>query len=225
MSNRRAFLVSTAGAMAGTLLPAAAPASNKKAPMSAQAALKELMDGNARFTAGKPRSYSLTARVAELASGQAPFATVLGCSDSRVPVDTVFDSRPGDIFAVRLAGNIASNMALGSIEYAVAELKCPLVMVLGHSKCGAVQAAIELVKDHTTFPGHIQTLAEALAPAARDSEHTGGDWWHNAVEANVRMNVAQLKSAAPILNQAVKNGTVEIIGAVYELGTGKVTLL
>jgi carbonic anhydrase len=223
--NRRAFLIATAGAMAGGLVPAAAPAANQKAPMAASAALKNLMDGNARFVEGKPRSRPTVSRVRELASGQAPFATVLGCADSRVPVETLFDHEPGDIFVVRLAGNFVSDAALGSIEYATAVLKSPLVMVLGHSSCGAVKAGMDRVETGKTFPGHIDILADAIAPAAKATEHEPGDWWHNAVIGNVRLNVQKLKNSTPIMAEAVRNGEVEIVGGVFDIRTGAVKLV
>lgn len=224
-TNRRAFLLSTAGVIAGGLLPASSPAANEKAPMPASDALKNLMDGNARFVAGQPRSRPSVSRVRELASGQSPFATVLACADSRVPVETLFDHEPGDIFVVRLAGNFVSDAALGSIEYATAVLKSPLVMVLGHTSCGAVKAAMDAVSDGKSFPGHIQTLADAIAPAARDSRHEPGDWWHNAVVANVRMAAERLKTATPIMGQAVQHDGVQVVGGLYDLKTGAVSLV
>jgi carbonic anhydrase len=207
--------------MAGGLLPATVPAATQKASMP----LKNLMDGNARFVAGKPQSRPTVGRVRELASGQSPFATVLGCADSRVPVETLFDHEPGDIFVVRLAGNFVSDAALGSIEYATAVLKSPLVMVLGHSSCGAVKAGIERVKSGTTFPGHIDVLAEATAPAAKATQHESGDWLHNAVVENVRLNVQKLKTSTPVMAEAVKSGQVEIVGGVFDIATGAVKLV
>ncbi len=191
--------------------------------MSAADALATLMEGNARFASGQPRCRPLLGRVHELARGQAPFATVLGCSDSRVPVEAVFDCEPGDIFVVRLAGNFVSDDALGSIEYATAVLKAPLIMVLGHTSCGAVSAAIDFVDSGQTFPGHIQLLAQAVAAAARESRHQPGDRRHNAVLENVRLNVERLKTAVPIIAKAAHAGEVQIAGAVYDLATGKVS--
>ena len=225
MTNRRTFLYSTAGALAAGLVPSTAPAANEKAMMHASAALKNLMDGNARFAAGAPRAPASIARVRELASGQSPFATVLACSDSRVPVEILFDHDPGDIFAVRLAGNFVTDTGLGSIEYATAVLKSPLVMVLGHTACGAVKAAIEYVEEGKKFPGQVQTLAEAIAPAARESAHEHGDRLYNAVAANVRLAVEKLRTADPIMVAAVQNKDIEVVGGVYDLSTGKVRLL
>jgi carbonic anhydrase len=184
------------------------------------------LDGNARFISGKPvTGRPLMDRVRELAKGQSPFATVLGCSDSRVPVETIFDHEPGDIFVVRLAGNFVTDAALGSIEYAVAVLKSPLVMVLGHTSCGAVKAAVDFVETGKVLPGHMQTLAGAIEPAAKAARHQGGDWWHSAVLENVRLNAERLRTSTPILAQAVRSHDAEVVGAVYDLNTGKVTLV
>ena len=223
--NRRTFLFSTAGALSAGLLPLAAPAANEKAPMPANAALKNLLDGNARFVAGTPQSRPSVNRVIQLAGGQAPFATVLACADSRVPVETLFDHEAGDIFVVRIAGNFVSDAALGSIEYATAVLKSPLVLVLGHTSCGAVNAAIELVRSGTTFPGHIQGIADAIAPAARESRHEPGDWSHNAVIANARLAAGKLKTSHPIMAEAIQNHTAQVVSGFFDLKTGKVTLV
>jgi len=193
--------------------------------MSANNAVQSLMDGNARFVSGKPQSRPLVSRVLRLASGQSPFATVLACADSRVPVETLFDHEPGDIFVVRLAGNFVSDAALASIEFATAILKAPLVMVLGHTSCGAVKAAMEYVQSNTTFPGHIQLLAEALAPAATSTRDRGDDSWYAAVVENVRLNVEKLRTSRPIMADALSRGDVQIVGAVYDLRTGNVELV
>lgn len=223
--NRKTFLMSTSALAAAGSIPEPAPAANAVAPMSAHAALKNLMEGNARFAAGKPICRPVIDRVRELASGQSPFATVLGCADSRVPVETVFDHEPGDIFVVRLAGNFMSEAALASIEYAVAVLKSPLVMVLGHSSCGAVRAAVDFVKTGKPLPGHMQTLAEAIEPAAKATQHAHGDWMHNAVVENVRLNMEALRNSTPILKEAVAKGEAQVVGGVYDLSNGKVTLV
>ena len=192
--------------------------------MSASAALRNLLEGNARFVAGNPLCRPTVSQVRELASGQSPFATVLACADSRVPVETIFDHDPGDIFVVRLAGNFVSDAALASIEYATAVLKSPLVMVLGHTSCGAVQAAVEYARTGIKLPGHMQTLVDAIIPAARTCADQPGDWWNNAVAENVRLAVKTLRASSPIMTQALRNGH-EIVGAVYGLSTGIVTLL
>jgi carbonic anhydrase len=223
--NRKTFLMSTSTTLLAASAAEPAPAANAQAPMSAQAALKNLMDGNARFAAGKPISRPVIERVRELAKGQSPFATVLGCADSRVPVEIIFDHEPGDIFTVRLAGNFVTDAALGSIEYAVAVLKSPLVVVLGHTSCGAVKAAVDFVKSGKALPGHMQVLAAAIEPAAKAVQHRPGDWLHNAVVENARLNAQRLRSSTPILSEAVASREVEILAAVYDLGTGTVTLV
>jgi carbonic anhydrase len=154
---------------------------------TAQTALEQLLAGNERFAAGRPTSHPSIERVRELAGGQSPFATVLACADSRVPVETLFDHEPGDIFVVRLAGNFVSDAALASIEYAVAVLKSPLVMVLGHTACGAVKAAMDYLETGQPFPGHMQIFATAIEPAVRACRGQDGDWWRNAVAENVRL--------------------------------------
>lgn len=193
--------------------------------MSPSQALSQLMEGNARFASGKPCTHPSIETVTRLASGQHPFATILACADSRVPVETIFDRDPGEIFVVRLAGNFVSDAALGSIEYATAVLKSPLVLVLGHSTCGAVQAAVDFVRTGEKLPGHMQLLADAVAPAARKTQHSGGNWLHDAVYENVRLNVATLKSSHPVMSEALGGGEIHIAGGVYDLATAKVTLL
>jgi carbonic anhydrase len=191
---------------------------------TASNALNELLAGNARFAAGKPESRPTIEAVRKLASGQSPFATVLACADSRVPVETLFDHDPGDIFVVRLAGNFVSEAALASIEYAVAVLKSPLVMVLGHTSCGAVKAAIDYLQSGQPFPGKMQIFATAIEPAARACRDRDGEWWANAVAENVRLNTELLRTT-PILREAVAKGEAEIVGGVYDLSTGTVTLV
>lgn len=191
---------------------------------SAQSALEQLLAGNERFATGRPISRPLIDRVRELAGGQAPFATVLACADSRVPVETLFDHEPGDIFVVRLAGNFVSDAALASIEYAVAVLKSPLVMVLGHTSCGAVKAAIDYLETGQALPGHMQIFPTAIEPAARACRDMEGDWWQNAVAENVRLNAERLRTT-PILREAVAKREAVIAGGVYDLSNGKVTLV
>jgi len=217
-TNRRSFLLSSAAAVALTAAESTARAANEHARMNASDSLKALMKGNARFVAGTPACSPATVRRAELANGQAPFAAVLGCSDSRVPVETVFDHEPGDIFVVRVAGNFADPVGIGSLQYSVAVLKSSLVMVLGHTSCGAIKAATDFVKTGKAFPGQIQTLAAALAPVAKSTQHAAGDWVHNATIANIKTNVAKLKADAII-------GKVEVVGGIYDLASGKVTLV
>jgi carbonic anhydrase len=188
-------------------------------------ALARLLEGNRRFVEEHPRAPVPSARRIELASGQNPFAVVLGCSDSRVPIETIFDQYPGDLFVVRSAGHTLGDENLASIEYGVELLQCKLVVVLGHSACGAVAAAMSLVESGTAFPGHIARLAEAIAPAVRTARAAGDDWWLNAVKQNVRDAMHVLFERSAILAGSVASGALRIVGAIYDLHTGGVFVL
>lgn len=226
---RSAFLKRTAvGLAAATLGTALAqPMLAEAAAMQASPhrALERLMAGNERFVTDRSICGPYRARRAELVNSQSPFVVILGCSDSRVPLETVFDQMPGDIFGVRIAGNFADDNGLGSIEYAIAVLKAQLIMVLGHSNCGAISAAVNYVKDGTTVPGHIQGLVEAIAPAAKESRAESGDWKHNAILRNVRNNASAISARSTIVSDAIKVGKLSIVGGMYELGSGKVNLI
>lgn len=186
------------------------------AAKTAAEALALLEAGNARFVGGAAQSDP---------RGQAPYAVVLGCSDSRVPIETIFDQAPGHLFVVRVAGNFLNDDNLGSIEFSVAVLKSRLILVLGHSNCGAIEAAVGYVKDGTTQPGYIQELVTKLGPAARNVRGNPGDWVGNAVAENVKLNVAAMTGRSTIIAQAVKSGEVEVKGGVYDLRSGSVTFL
>jgi carbonic anhydrase len=189
---------------------------------SADAALAELKAGNAHHVAKKYLHPHQTAeRQHVLASGQTPHCAILTCSDSRVPPEIVFDEGLGDIFAIRVAGNVAGDDETASIEYAAEHLHVPLVVVMGHSHCGAVSAAVE----GGTLPGKLPTLMAALRPAVEQSAHESGDRIENAVRDNVVHVVAQLREAKPVLSELVEAGKLRIVGAVYSLDTGKVDWL
>jgi carbonic anhydrase len=195
------------------------------AASTAEQSLELLQAGNARFVAGESSYAHISARRMELAAGQSPFAIVLGCSDSRVPIETVFDQPPGNLFVVRLAGNFVDDNGLASIEYSVAVLGSSLIVVLGHSWCGAVDATLQYLRDGTMQPGHIHKLVTAIEPAAQAVRHEPGDWWANAVAENVRLNVAAMTACSSIVADAVANGTIRVVGGVYDLHGGKVTFL
>jgi carbonic anhydrase len=192
-------------------------------PASIQAAIDRLQDGNRRFVEERPTATVQSALRIELAAGQTPFAVVLGCSDSRVPIETIFDQQPGNLFVVRVAGNIVNDDGLASIEYSVDLLNSLLVVVLGHSRCGAVTGAVHHIADGWTFHGHIQRLVDAIAPAAETTRGADGDWLENAVEENVRNSVRDLLRRSPLLSEAVEKGNVGLVGAVYDLHSGMVT--
>ncbi|MDP9023755.1 MAG: carbonic anhydrase [Candidatus Eremiobacteraeota bacterium] len=194
-------------------------------PATPHASLERLLAGNERFASDRAISPHSTARRIELAAGQSPFAIVLGCSDSRVPVETVFDQPPGSIFVVRIAGNFVEENGLGSIEFSVAALKSSLILVLGHSNCGAVTAAVDYVRDGAEQPGHIQTLVRAVEPSARAARSQTGDWLHNATLRNVRDSMAALASRSKIVADAVASGSLAISGGIYDLHSGTVTII
>lgn len=215
--DRRAFLLQTS---AGLALAATAPA--LAAPPDANGALAELMAGNARFVADKATCPPLTARRIELAAGQSPFAIIVSCSDSRVPVETVFDQGPGNIFGIRIAGNFMDRGGVGSIEYAVAVLKSPLILVLGHSECGAVKAALAYAKDPSaTQPGDIQYLIESIAPGIKGATSS----LNAAIAANVRVEMHRIAGMSSIVSGAISAGKAKLAGGVYDLHSGHVTLL
>ena len=189
-------------------------------------ALQRLLDGNKRYAGAQvTHPNQVAARRTAVAHEQHPFACILGCSDSRVPLEIIFDQGLGDLFVVRVAGNIAGDdTVLGSIEFAVAELGVPLILVLGHQRCGAVQAALRS-RDGGAPPGHIGRLVAAIQPAVGRVDQHLGDPLDNAVRANVELGVAQLRAAAPILAPAVQAGQVQIVGARYSLDSGLVDVI
>jgi carbonic anhydrase len=160
-----------------------------------------------------------------LSAGQNPFAAVLGCADSRIAPEYCFDTARGDLFVCRVAGNFASDEMIASLEYAVEVLKTPLILVLGHEACGAVDATIKSIKDGSTLPGHLPSLVAAIKPAVDAVQGQSGDMLTNAIRSNVALNIEKLKSAPPILNAAADGKKIRIVGGVYKLGTGRVELL
>ncbi len=185
-------------------------------------ALKRLREGNDRFVEGKSiRPRQDINRVKEVAAGQKPFAIVIGCSDSRVPNEIVFDQGLGDLFIVRTAGQVSAEASWGSIEFAEEVLGAKLIVVLGHTKCGAVAAAVNVPE----VPGHIVTLINAIKPVAAKVKGMPGDPVENAIKENVRMEVAQLRELEPVLAKRIREGSIKIVGGVYNLDTGKVEWL
>ena len=181
-------------------------------------ALQMLVTGNRRYVSGQAVHPNQSAeRRLELISGQAPFAAVLTCADSRVPPEVFCDQGLGDLFVVRNAGNVVDDVVLGSLEYAVEHLGAPLVAVIGHTWCGAVTAAVQ--GGHA--PGHIGSVIERLKPAVDDACAAAGNAVLNAVSANVRQAVAALQGCEPILGEAVRLGRLKVLGGVYILDTGE----
>jgi len=188
---------------------------------AADQSLEKLMKGNARFATGwmcHPNQ-SVEHRVHSI-SGRHPFAIVVSCSDSRVPPEIIFDQGIGDIFVVRTAGEVMDNASLGTVEYGVEHLHIPLVVVLGHDNCGAVKAAIT-----GEAPGHMNYLVQAIKPAVDRAKGMKGDLLDNAIDANTLDVVATLQATKPILSEAVKEGTLKIVGARYHFNSGAVEIL
>jgi len=200
--------------------PEHADAAPKVSPTEALARLKA---GNQRFVASKLEHPRQTAkRRAELATSQHPFAIVLACADSRTSPELVFDQGLGDVFVVRVAGNVLNDETLGSIEYAVDHLGAQLIVVLGHERCGAVAAARETIAAKGEAPGHIQSLVKAIAPAV---EATAGEDAEATAKANELHVAKELRESAPILKEMVEKGTVSVVAAHYDLDTGAVEFL
>jgi len=196
---------------------------------SPDAVLKEMIAGNQRFAAGQSTHPRRTPKdFTPLAAGQSPVACIITCSDSRVTPEILFDMGIGELFVVRVAGNYvdgAGAAVKGTVEYGVAELGVSLVMILGHSQCGAVKAAIEHIHDNDALPGAINDLVNAIKPSVLASQKTPGDPLENAIRANVKRGVDRLDDLGPIVAPAVKSGKIKVVGGVYELATGKVVML
>jgi carbonic anhydrase len=188
----------------------------------ADAALARLMEGNRRYTHQKAKhpDESLSRR-RELEGTQHPFAVILGCADSRVPPELLFDQGLGDLFVIRVAGNIVDDAILGSIEYAVEHLGTKLIVVLGHEKCGAVTAAVE----GGAAMGHLSALVEAIQPVVAATAGMPGDKVHNCVLENARRVARQVRQSEPVLKEAGERKGLKVLAADYALDTGAVTLL
>lgn len=203
--------------------PGAAPPPNAIAPADA---LKRIMEGNARYAANAPNERDFSTGRAARVLGQYPIAAILSCADSRVTPDLVFDQGPGDLFVCRVAGNIVTPNLLASLEYGIHFLGAPLIMVLGHSQCGAVDAAIKVVKTKAVLPGHLPELVAAIKPSVIIAEKTkSGDLLDNAIAENVRRQVARLKNSPPVVEKLYAGKKIDIVGGVYSLATGKITLM
>lgn len=203
--------------------PAFAQAPNAIPP---EEALQLLIDGNARYVAGEPLDTDYEARRAKQASAQYPFASILSCADSRVPPEIVFDHGPGDLFVVRVAGNVAAEDGIASLEYGSAVLGVPLILVLGHTSCGAVDAAIKVVKDNASLPGHLPELIDRITPAVKTAMAGSPDnLLAAATEQNVHDAMARLGNDSPVLSGMIAGGKVKVVGGIYALASGTVSLL
>ena len=193
--------------------------------LSPDAALQRLLAGNARYVKGASRLHDFKRGREALVGGQNPFAAVLGCADSRIAPEYAFDSGRGDLFVCRVTGNFANTDVIASFEYAVAILGAPLIMVLGHDSCGAIDATLKALKDNATLPGHLPSLVTALTSAAKVGAGQPGDPLANAIHQNVVDTVAALKAATPILDAAIAQKKLKVVGGIYRLASGRVDMV
>ncbi|HBM52833.1 MAG TPA: carbonic anhydrase [Deltaproteobacteria bacterium] len=197
--------------------------------LTAQEALTRLQEGNKRFVEGKS-TYNTndTRRRNELVDGQTPFAIILGCSDSRVPAEIVFDQGLGDLFVIRIAGNIVAPSQIGSIEFAVETFQTPLVVVLGHTRCGAVAATLNQIRQpQASRSQHLRSIVERIRPAVEPlseirTDLTPEQLLERAIRSNIRMSVNQLRHGSSFLEEIHDSGSLWIVGAEYSLESGEV---
>jgi len=228
-ATRRSFLVTASAACLWLMTPVAAK--NNKAPpkpqnvLSPNASLERLHEGNERYVEGVVRRHDFKHEREALVGGQNPYGAILSCADSRIAPEYAFDSGRGDLFVCRVAGNFATNETVASLEYAVAMLNVPLILVLGHEACGAVDATIKSLKEDKPLPGHLPALVAGLAPSVKAVLQQGGNVLDNAIRQNVVDNVAKLKSAGPILSAAVESSKLKVVGGIYRLKDGEVDMV
>jgi carbonic anhydrase len=232
MIGRRDFLAMVgAGLAAGGLAfgtdRALGAASGPKTSLTADEALGKLKAGNARYvTSPEVCAADLQKRRNDVAESQAPWATIVSCSDSRVPPELLFGGLGvGDIFVARNAGNMVDTATMGTVEYGAAVLGTPLIIVLGHERCGAVIAACDVVTKKATFPGSIGAMVKAIVPAAMAVRSKPGDFVDNAVRESAKRTATQVATKSPVIAPLVKSGTVKVIAARYDLDDGKVEYL
>jgi carbonic anhydrase len=196
--------------------------------MSPDEALQMLKDGNSRYVGGAPKhpNSGQERRDLTVSKGQHPFATVLSCSDSRVPVEVLFDAGIGDVFVIRVAGNVADVDEIGSIEYGVDHLGTPVLVVLGHTKCGAVTAVAQNAHVHGSIPQLVDNIAPAVEKAkAKQADLTGDALIEAAIKENVWQSVEDLLKSSEATRNKVKSGSLKIVGAIYDLSSGKIDWL
>jgi carbonic anhydrase len=193
--------------------------------LSPEDALSRLMEGNGRYMAGVAARHDFRHEREALSRGQNPFAGILSCADSRIVPEYCFDTARGDLFVCRVAGNFAAAEIVASFEYAAHVLNTPVIMVLGHQACGAVDATIKSLKSGEPLPGHLPELVTAIGPAVKATAGAPGDALDNAVKRNVQLNVEKLKAATPILAKSVADKKLRVVGGVYRLDTGRVEIL
>lgn len=223
--NRKEFLRASAAVAALALLPGSAHAET-----NADQALNLLREGNRRYLEGLKTGMGNRGqdRRTQVSQTQRPHAIILSCADSRVAPEVFFDSGIGELFVVRIAGNIVSGSnygVIGSCEFAAAVLESPLLVVVGHENCGAVKAAIDTIDRKSTLPGAIEDIVEAIRPAAQTSQGQAGDALHNAIVENVKNGMKRLPSMSSLLSERIAGGKLKVTGAVYDLESGRVEFL
>ncbi|MEO4041160.1 carbonic anhydrase [Hoeflea sp. CAU 1731] len=217
--------LSVAAAAAVSASPAIAQTSDAP-PATPEEALQRLKEGNARYVANTPRNADHSAGRSSRAEGQAPFAAIVACADSRVVPELVFDQGPGDLFVVRVAGNFISENGLASLEFGAAVLGVKTIVVLGHENCGAVYATIDSIKDRVLPPGHLPSLVNAIRPAVYDVMAENPENLLEAATArNAELNAQFAAEADPILSEMHAAGKISSVAAVYEIATGEVKFL
>ncbi len=225
LSRRRLMTGGAAALAVAATLPfhSRAARAEDAAPRNPNEAIQRLMDGNARYVAGRPFNTDHSAGRAARALSQQPFAAIVSCADSRVAPELIFDQGPGDLFVIRVAGNFVNEDGLASLEYGSAVLGIKTILVLGHSGCGAISATIDVVKNGTLLPGHLPSLVAAIRPAVEAAMKTNPDDLLAAATAeNARLNAAWAATANPILSAAQMSGKLKTTSGVYDIATGKV---
>src|SRR5258708_6305650 len=229
MIGRRHFLAMVGAGLAAGSVPfgterALGAASGPKTSLTADEALARVKSGNMRYVSSpEVCAADLQKRRADVVDSQAPWATIVSCSDSRVPPELLFGGLGvGDIFVAGNAGNMVDTATMGTVEYGAAVLGTPLIIVLGHERCGAIIAACDVVTNKATFPGSIGAMVKAIVPAARAVRNQPGDFVDNTARESAKRTAVQVATRSPVIAPLVKNGTVKVIAARYDLDDGKV---
>ncbi len=222
---RRGFLGLAGAGIAASLLPTSAfAAGGPTTSLTADQALAKLKEGNARYVSSPQLcAADLTKTREQVAKGQAPWVTIISCADSRVPPELLFGGQGvGELFIARNAGNMVDTATMGTIEYGSAVLGVPLIVVLGHERCGAVAAACEIVEKKTKFPGSIGPMAQAIVPAAKAVRGKPGDFVDNAIRESAKRTATKIATQSKIIAGLVKAGKVKVVAGRYDLDEGKV---
>ena len=221
---RRGLFSLGLAATAAAAMPGPTWAQSAPSPVSPDEAIRRLEEGNVRYAANTSTNKDFSAGRMARSSAQYPFASIVSCADSRVSPELAFDQGPGDLFVVRVAGNFLNEDGLASLEYGAVVLGSRLIMVLGHSDCGAVNSTIKAMSEGITLPGHLPSLVNAIRPAVEAAQaKKAADLLREATAENVRRAVAYLQTAKPLISDLVSAGKLKVVGAVYNIDSGTVT--